>query len=218
LSNGFSTARQQMATQESTASERSPKKEVNGGQKKVAVRSHVESGFARGTISSYFGQSRQTGAKQTASNAPFLVNRQTVEGRSQDGEDGIDRLPPSQDILQPTVPENLSDHRIRPPRPRPTAGPSKRLEHTWLSALPNPAANPPSIASQPKCGNNFENTEMRTKAESEEIKRSQGSLDSIESSTTIRQAGPANGRKTLGIRRSMNGWADRMSRANNKNA
>ena len=130
LSNEFSTARQQMATQESTASERSPKKEVNGGQKKMAVRSHVESGFARGTISSYFGQSRQTGAKQTASNAPFLVNRQTVKGRSQDDEDGINRLQPSQDILQPTVPENLSDRRIRPPRPRPTAGPSKRLEYT----------------------------------------------------------------------------------------
>ncbi|KAN0078533.1 P-loop containing nucleoside triphosphate hydrolase protein [Elaphomyces granulatus] len=222
LSVGFSTARQHMATQESTTSDRASKEEVNGVPNKMTATSHIDSGLTQGTISTFFGQ---IGAKRTASKSPSLVNRQPVKESQDDEYAQINRFQASRDILQPTVPENLSDHRIQPQRwlpSRPTADPSKPLEYTWLSALPKPEANPPSIASQQKGGNSFENTEIRTEAENDEIKRSQGGLDCIQSAATYHpatmQARPTTGRKTLGIRRGMSGWADRMSKANNKNA
>ncbi|KAJ5834643.1 hypothetical protein N7447_000669 [Penicillium robsamsonii] len=114
------------------------------------------------------------------------------------------------------VPAPLSSHRVQP-RPlvptRPTLEPTDSNGYTWLAAPSKPTLKPARVSmTQEQNGNN---TSAGGTAEADEVKPDSSTrgfqpVSTFHSTTmsTIQQAP----RRTLGIRRSMNGWQDRMKR------
>lgn len=217
LSLGFSTAREHMAAQRAVVEEdqaRSKQKGAKAGGRKVG-------GLTQGSISSFFGQ--QSGSKHQISKQPSLANPRP----SQSGEIGqISNAQASNGVLEPAVPKSLLNRRVQSQRvtaSRPILGSSDPNRYTWLSS----SSRPTQLESKPQqqTGN-----PVQSKGEAERknnvVKSSSAPVDGIRPATTyhtttmsmLNQTGSTTGRKTLGIRRSMNGWAERMNRASNGKA
>ncbi|OOQ83035.1 ATP-dependent DNA helicase [Penicillium brasilianum] len=122
------------------------------------------------------------------------------------------------------VPSSLSSHRLQP-RPlqpsRPVLESTEPSNYSWMAAPSQPVAMKPArmLTSQPAQGNGSSTAGAETETGTSEVKqdRSTSGVRSVTFYTTtmdkVRQQAPAvTGRRTLGIRRSMNGWEERMKR------
>lgn len=122
------------------------------------------------------------------------------------------------------VPPYLSSHRLQP-RPlhpsRPVLEPSEPNNYTWMAApsRPDTLKSARMLTSQPaqNSGNSTLNAGTGTGASEVKQERSTNGVRSVTFYTTTmdkvrQQVPPATGRRTLGIRRSMNGWEERMKR------
>jgi DNA helicase-2/ATP-dependent DNA helicase PcrA len=122
------------------------------------------------------------------------------------------------------VPPSLSSHRLQP-RPlhpsRPNLEPAEPSNYTWMAAPSRPETVKPArmLTSQPPQGNDSRTADSVTGNGASDVKQEQpaSGFRSVTFYTTtmdkVRQQAPAaTGRRTLGIRRSMNGWEERMKR------
>jgi DNA helicase-2/ATP-dependent DNA helicase PcrA len=122
------------------------------------------------------------------------------------------------------VPPSLSSHRLQP-RPlhpsRPVLEPAEPSNYTWMAgpSRPDTMKSARMLTSQPPQGNDSSTADAGTGTGTSGVKqeRSTSGFRSVTFYTTtmdkVRQQAPAvTGRRTLGIRRSMNGWEERMKR------
>ncbi|KAL1999481.1 hypothetical protein VTN02DRAFT_4448 [Thermoascus thermophilus] len=216
LSLGFSTARQHMATQPQAAEEDQP------GSKEKGARpaGRKAGGLSQGSISSFFGQ--QSGPKHPVSQRPSLANPRP----SPSGE--IGQFSPSQvsnGASGRAVPQTLLNRRLQSQRvtTRPILESSDPNRYTWLSSSSRPALEG---RPQQRTGDSLVKSKEEAERVGDDVKSSSGPVSGVRPATTyhtttmamVHQMGSTTGRKTLGIRRSMNGWAERMSRAGNGKA
>ncbi|KAJ5574248.1 uncharacterized protein N7459_008675 [Penicillium hispanicum] len=116
------------------------------------------------------------------------------------------------------VPPSLSSHRPqrRPLHPtRPALEPTANSNYTWLAAPAQPAVKPARRLTQQQPDGNSA-ADAGTGADEVKQQSSTRGIQSVTFHTTTmtmaRQQASASGRRTLGIRRSMNGWEERMKR------
>ncbi|KAJ5903110.1 hypothetical protein N7504_005493 [Penicillium tannophilum] len=209
LSSGFSSARDYItanleAGQASTETTKAATETAPVSQaKKDTTR---KDGLSQASISNFFGgpgsSSKKTSAPSNLPTQPARRNQLT----SQNPRPGSQPVPPT-----------LSSHRLQP-RPlqptRPALETAEPNKYTWLAAPSRPTMKPARMLTQPSNGNNTVDTGTRA----EEVKQ-ESSTRGVQSvtfhtttMTTVRQQAQASGRRTLGIRRSMNGWEERMKR------
>lgn len=210
LSLGFSTARQHMAMQPQAEEDQPGSKEKGA---KTAGRK--AGGLTQGSISSFFGQ--QSGPKHQVSKQPSLANPR----QSQSGEIGqFSHSQVSTGVSGRAVPQTLLNRRVQSQRvttSRPILESSDPNRYTWLSSSSRPALE--SRDSLVKSKEEVERVD-------DDVKSSSAPVSGVRPATTyhtttmsmVNQMGSTTGRKTLGIRRSMNGWAERMNRAGNGKA
>lgn len=209
LSTGFSSARDYItanreagqATTETTkaATETAPASQA----KKDTTR---KDGLSQASISTFFGGPGSSSKKASApTNLPTQPARRN-QLTSQNPRPGSQPVPPT-----------LSSHRLQP-RPlqptRPALEIAEPNKYTWLAAPSRPAVKPARMLTQPSNGNNT--VETGTRAEEVKQESSTRGIQSVTfhttTMTTVRQQAQASGRRTLGIRRSMKGWEERMKR------
>lgn len=210
LSSGFLSARDYAATSAATQASGSGStyqtsvEAASASKAKATSATSRKDGLSQASISSFFGG---PGTPQKREPSPI-------------------RHPPSQPIPRPAqqprsgpnfVPPSLSSHRLQP-RPlhpaRPPLDPTEPNKYTWMAAPPaRPGVKPPRPPAQPSNGNSVDVAGTR----SGEVKQeTTGGVQSVTFHTTtmatVRQQAAVPGRRTLGIRRSMNGWEERMKR------
>lgn len=207
LSTGFQSARDYAATpaanQEPVAIP-TPKDALEPAPTKSKASSTAsrKDGLTQASISNFFG-----GPGSFQKKEPLPASRPSIQ-------------PPRSHQTAPTsrpgpvlIPPVLTSHRLQP-RPlqpnRPALEPAQPSNYTWMAAPSRPAMKPARMLTQPP---NRHSTEAGTGPE--EVKQeSSTSVQSVTFHTTtmasVRQQGA--GRRTLGIRRSMNGWEERMKR------
>ncbi|KAL2013164.1 hypothetical protein VTN00DRAFT_689 [Thermoascus crustaceus] len=216
LSLGFSTARQHMATQPPVEEDQPESKE-----KGAKTAGHKAGGLTQGSISSFFAQ--QSGPKHQVSKQPSLAN----PWPSRSGEIGqFNHSQVSNGVSGRAVPQTLLNRRVQSQRvttSRPILESSDPNRYTWLSSSSRPA-----LESRPQ--QQTADSLVKSKEEAErvdhDVKSSSAPVSGVRPATTyhtttmsmVNQMGSTTGRKTLGIRRSMNGWAERMNRAGNGKA
>ncbi|KAF9888307.1 hypothetical protein FE257_008739 [Aspergillus nanangensis] len=206
---GFSTAREYIATSIQEPAPASQSKVTNGG-----ILGRKSDGLSQKTIAGFFGgkSSRSQSHESTA-----LMDRPRPQG-SQRG---------TANNYTPSNPGGMlgkfSTHRPQAQRlhpSRPILDSSDSNHYTWLgtsTAKPAGTYGPPIPAGQ-------ENRDVANSRDQPQgtntIKRPEGQIGGVRPATTYHtttmamvQGAPA--RRTLGIRRSMNGWEDRMKRASN---
>ncbi|KAJ5628898.1 hypothetical protein N7490_011126 [Penicillium lividum] len=196
LNSGFSSARDYItanpsqATMETKATETVPASQAKSISRKE--------GLSQASISNFFGG---PGSSQKASTPSMPAQPRRNQVTSNPG--------------STTVPPTLSSHRLQP-RPlqptRPSLEPAEPSNYTWLAAPSRPVVKPARMLTPN--GNNTADT--RTRAEEVKQESSTRGVQSVTfhttTMTTVRQQAQAPGRRTLGIRRSMNGWEERMKR------
>ncbi|KAF3386241.1 ATP-dependent DNA helicase [Penicillium rolfsii] len=175
-----------------------------------------EDGLTQATISNFFGGPGSSAQKSETISAirppaqPTLRHQVTPQTNSRSSTS--------------FVPPSLSSHRLQP-RPlhpsRPVLEPAEPSNYTWMTAPSQPDTMKAGRmrTSQPLQGNDNSTAPAGTGTETSNVKqvRSTGGFRSVTFYSTtmdkIRQQAPAaTGRRTLGIRRSMNGWEERMKR------
>jgi DNA helicase-2/ATP-dependent DNA helicase PcrA len=207
LSTGFQSARDYAATpaanQEPVAIP-TPKNasETAPNKSKASSTASRKDGLTQASISNFFG-----GPGSSLKKEPIPASRPSIQ-------------PPRSNQTAPTsrpgpelVPPVLTSHRLQPRAlqpSRPALEPAQPSNYTWMTAPSRPAMKPARMLTQPPGGHS---TVAGTGPE--EVKQeSSTSIQSVTFHTTtmasVRQQGA--GRRTLGIRRSMNGWEERMKR------
>lgn len=219
VSAGFSTAREHLATQKIAQ----PPSDKCPGSKATGIRTvERKAGLTQGSISSFFGQPP---SKNEASSRKVSVSHQSLETTHHNPMKSTNIGQGPAVAPKYTIPPALAKHRIQPhalPLSRPALEASESSRYTWLVDS-STATKVPEVKHQE---DNEITVEDRTGWVSDRIKKSSSSIASVRPATTyhtttmsiVRQQGSTTGRKTLGIRRSMNGWADRMNKASNGNA
>jgi DNA helicase-2/ATP-dependent DNA helicase PcrA len=209
ISSGFTSARDYIAANPEPPAQSAPKApdanaDAAGANKlKPPNNASRKDGLSQASISNFFA-------------GPSLQKREPVQPnypqppRRYEG-------PPSQNQhsgARSTVPAPLSSHRVQP-RPlvptRPTLEPTNPNGYTWLAAPSKPTLKPARVSmTQEQSGNN---TSADGTAGTDEVKPESSTgfrpVTTFHSTTMSTLQAP---RRTLGIRRSMNGWQDRMKR------
>ena len=176
-------------------------------------------GLSQKTISGFFGQpsSGQKGGSGT-------TGRQALGHRDAVGQ--TRHIAPSNSELNRVIPANYSTYRPQAPKlqpPRPVLEPSDPNRYTWLAtSKPMVGQKPLSHTSQGRRTVVEGTSEAGKDARTSEVKSLSGSVGGARAVATYHtttmsmvQAGQTTTmRRTLGIRRSMNGWADRMKKEN----
>ncbi|KAJ5684318.1 uncharacterized protein N7477_000663 [Penicillium maclennaniae] len=206
LSTGFLSARDYAATAASQepVAESTPKAAPNPApiKSKASSTASRKDGLTQASISNFFG-------------GPGISQKREPLPASQ-ASNQLPRSHPTAPTSRPgpsLVPPALTSHRLQP-RPlqpsRPALEPAQPSNYTWMAAPSRPAVKPARMLTQPSSGNS---TEVGTRPEGVKQDSSTG-IQSVTFHTTtmasVRQQGA--GRRTLGIRRSMNGWEERMKR------
>ncbi|KAJ5933435.1 hypothetical protein N7454_005764 [Penicillium verhagenii] len=179
---------------------------VPASQAKKNTTTSRKDGLSQASISNFFGGPGSSPKKASApTSLPAQLARQH-QLTSKTSRPGYSSVPPT-----------LSSHRLQP-RPlqptRPTLEAGEPSNYTWLAAPSTHAVKPARMLARPANENNTVDTGTRA----EEVKQ-ESSTRGVRSMTfhtttvtTVRQQAQASGRRTLGIRRSMNGWEERMKR------
>ncbi|KAJ5103820.1 hypothetical protein N7532_004349 [Penicillium argentinense] len=179
-------------------------------------------GLTQASISNFFGG---PGSSQKKALLPTSCPPQRQPMQSPPNQMVSQNKRPSSNFVPPT----LSSRRLQP-RPlhpaRPALEPTEPSNYTWLAAPSRPAVKPGRMRAEQSNGDN--RAEARTgpgevKQERSTPGSSQGgpesqnpAVQSVSFHTTtmsmVRQQAQVPARRTLGIRRSMNGWEERMKR------
>lgn len=219
VSMGFSTARKHMETAPPPPVE---KESVQAIQKKAVTSSTSRKNAAppqQGTLSSYFGinnpkpQATMIKGSSDDKKSPFSqASRDPPAARNTEAIDA-QKLSSGGYRIHPQA--------IKPPRPVPLAAKDAN-NYTWLPQSERPslqsASTPTSItASDTKSPNNT--MENRTATSFHTTSTMMGTtMNQLSTAQSAGGYGVSMGRKTLGVRRSLNnGWAERMNRANQQN-
>ncbi|KAJ5235376.1 uncharacterized protein N7469_004544 [Penicillium citrinum] len=225
MSSGFLSARDYAAS--STVEQETTKQNVSSGAKdpvpanKPKGTATTKDGLTQASISNFFGGPGFSQKKEPAqSTRPPLQPMQTGHMRPQNNRQGSN-----------FVPSTLSSHRLQP-RPlhptRPALEPAEPNNYTWLATPSRPMMKPGrmQVQRQQSNGDNAAETGSRSGEVKQEIStanrqdaQSRQNGQGIQSMTfhtttmsMVRQQASAPARRTLGIRRSMNGWEERMKR------
>ncbi|KAJ5212212.1 uncharacterized protein N7498_003858 [Penicillium cinerascens] len=209
LSTGFLSARDYAAT--SAASQEPVTKSTPNAvpeqpiTKKASSTASRKDGLTQASISNFFG-----GPGSFQKREPIPASRPSIQYPQSSYQTAQTTRPGPA-----FVPPALTSHRLQP-RPlqpsRPALEPAQPSNYTWMAAPSRPAVKPARMLTQPPNGNSA--VEAETKSEEAKQESSTG-IQSVTFNTTTmaslqQQGGP--GRRTLGIRRSMNGWEERMKR------
>lgn len=209
-SSGFTSARDHIAAYPQLSSESAAESASGanagaaGGSKPTSRGPGQKDGLTQASISNFFAG---PGAQKKE---PVLPNRPQPPSRRYE-------LPASQNQRQPTkinVPPTLSSHRVQP-RPLTPAGPALEPAgtngYTWLAAPSRPPTSKPrmSVTQEQGAGNVSSDGTGGTEVKPEASRGFQSATTFHTTTMSMVQQGP---RRTLGIRRSMNGWQDRMKR------
>ncbi|KAJ5132277.1 hypothetical protein N7448_006435 [Penicillium atrosanguineum] len=206
LSTGFLSARDYAATAASQepVAEPAPKAALEPApiRSKTSSTASRKDGLTQASISNFFGWPGSFQKRE-----PLPASRPSIQ---------LQRSHPTAPTSRPgpdVVPPALTSHRLQP-RPlqpsRPALEPAQPSNYTWMAAPSRPAVKPARMLTQPPNGNSPEAGTGPERAKQE----SPAGIQSVTFHTTtmasVRQQGA--GRRTLGIRRSMNGWEERMKR------
>ncbi|CAI7594564.1 hypothetical protein N7533_006894 [Penicillium manginii] len=222
MSSGFSSARDYAATS-SASQEAITEDKYNIVKDSIPVtkgkNASAKDGLTQASISNFFGgpgssQKREPAPTTRPPPQPTQRNHMTSQSNR-----------PSSNFVPPT----LSSHRPQP-RPlhptRPALEPSEPNNYTWLAAPSRPVMKLGRMQVQQSNGDNTAESrsgsgEMKQESstpesQSTQIRQSGQGIESVTFHTTtmsmVRQQASAPARRTLGIRRSMNGWEERMKR------
>ncbi|EKV07856.1 ATP-depentend DNA helicase, putative [Penicillium digitatum] len=213
VSSGFTSARDYIAAKPEPSAESASKPPAHAeadaaGASKVKPLSSAsrKDGLTQASISNFFAGPGSQKREPVQSSYPQPPPSHRYEGLpSQHQRSGAS-----------IVPSTLSSHRVQP-RPlvptRPTLDPTNLNGYTWLAAPSKPTLKPTRIPmTQEQSGNA---TSLGGTAGPDEVKpgRSTRGFQPVSTfhNTTMSMVQQAP-RRTLGIRRSMNGWQDRMKR------
>ncbi|CAG8335595.1 unnamed protein product [Penicillium salamii] len=161
-------------------------------------------GLTQASISNFFGGPGTQKREPVVPNRPQPLPRRYELPTSQN-----ERLP-----AKTNVPSTLSSHRVQP-RPLiptgPTLEPANTSGYTWLATPSGPPASRPrmTVTQEQGVGNASTNGTAGAEVKPEASRGFQSATTFHTTTMSIVQQGP---RRTLGIRRSMNGWQDRMKR------
>lgn len=231
LPSGFSTAREYIASNPISKPEPPRKEKPNSKQKGVNETGRKTPGLSQGSISQFFsnyGQSGREATKQSKSRSQGSQSKKTETQTRQISN-------PASVRAVHMFPPHLSNHRLRPQMSvptRPALEPSDPNRYTWLTS---PSSNL-AMETDPTTSTSDQPSKVTWGGESpcetmrvtgDEVRKYHQVQDEYESgkrtatfyTTTMSTLGQSahatssTGRKTLGIRRSMNGsWEERMNR------
>ncbi|KOC08165.1 ATP-dependent DNA helicase [Aspergillus flavus AF70] len=221
MSLGFSTAREYIATSTAAKQEQKPGLGFENKSKTAGTGSSGRSavGLSQQSISGFFSKPSSQPKPKSSESAPAHCHktpgdRNNVIGQAVDGKN------------KNVLPTNFSTYRPQAQRlqaARPILEPSDPNRYTWLATSSKPTEKPILRSGE-------EGKEISDKGEAgrewaaSEVKRPQGPVGGARPATTyhtttmsmLQSAAPVPTRRTLGIRRSMNGWEERMKRAGNQ--
>lgn len=222
MSSGFSSARD-YATD--SVFDQDTTSEKKGGSAKEAIPANkgksvgIKDGLTQASISNFFGEPG-TSQKKEPTPTTSLPPRQAPRNHTPSQNNR-----PSSNFVPPT----LSSHRLqpRPLRPtRPILEPSEPNNYTWLATPSRPVMRQGRVRAQQSNGNTTAEIESRSgemnqdsstpASQNTQSRQSDQGIQSVTFHTTtmtrVRQQTSVPVRRTLGIRRSMNGWEERMKR------
>ncbi|RDW93926.1 ATP-dependent helicase [Aspergillus mulundensis] len=221
---GFSTAREYIAT---TTQKQEPPAEAERTNKQKQAVALNRPPPSQKSIASFFGGSSSQSTQQTRLAQPPPPPPQNRPGAMDYPGRSLDARPSN------AIPSQYTGHRPGPPTqqfrpPRPALEPSDPNRYTWLAASSKPAGKVDSPSDQMNTNTIYNNEGGRKESVANQANSGAGVGPGIASvgaggmrpattfhTTTMSmvqsQGGPA--RRTLGIRRSMNGWEERMKRA-----
>ncbi|KAE8351626.1 UvrD-like helicase C-terminal domain-containing protein [Aspergillus coremiiformis] len=219
MSLGFSTAREYIATNTAARQEQKP---GTGFENKPKVTGPGSSGrkvdgLSQKSISGFFSKPSSQPQQKSIESAPAHCH--TPPGN---GNDVIGQAIHSRNVL----PTNSSTYRPQAQRlqtARPILEPSDPNRYTWLATSSAPTGKP-ILHSGEKGKEMSDKGNARREWATSEIKRAEEPVGSIRPAATyhtttmsmLQGGAPVPMRRTLGIRRSMNGWEERMKRAGNQ--
>ncbi|KAG2419213.1 hypothetical protein HFD88_004008 [Aspergillus terreus] len=217
---GFSTAREYITSTASTTG--GPTIQPRASNTGVPGRKANEP--SQKSISGFF-----SGAAQATRGESAAPGRHQPRGNHRATEPSAPPPPPSgrHPGLQSGMPPNFSVHRPQVHRPtRPTLEPSDPNRYTWLGTSSTTTAGTSKATVRPTLHKGSENEVCDGEGQAREewgdrgIKRPEGLVGGVRPAATyhtttmamVQGVGGAPARRTLGIRRSMNGWEERMKR------
>jgi DNA helicase-2/ATP-dependent DNA helicase PcrA len=226
MSLGFSTAREYIATNTAARQEQTPGSGIENKPKATSTGTSGRSadGLSQKSISRFFSKPSSQPQQKPSTSAPAHCrkapgNRNDVIGQASYG---YSSNPESKSML----PTNLSTYRpqaqrLRPARP--ILEPSDPNRYTWLSTSLKPTEKP-ILRSDDESKEISDKGEARSEWAASEVKRPEVPVGGVRPATTyhattmsiMQGKPPVPTRRTLGIRRSMNGWEERMKRAGNQ--
>lgn len=225
MSAGFSTAREYVASTAMKSEQEQPAEVERKSKPKPVVGTFSNRAPASQiSISSFFGQPKPQPTQQNESGAGRVrpsQPSQPSQGRLATTDypnrnvSSIDARPGN------TIPAQYIGHRpptqhFRPPRP--ALEPSDPNRYTWLAAPSKPADKADSRSGQLNT-EAIDGNDSRKESATSEARNCVGTAGAMRPATTyhtttmsMMQSGGQTARRTLGIRRSMNGWEERMKR------
>lgn len=222
MSAGFSTAREYIASAAMKSEQEQPA-EIERKRKPRPVVGTLSdrAPSSQKSISSFFGQPEPQPTQRNESGARHAQPSQPSQGRlattayPNRNVSSINACPGN------TIPAQYIGHRpptqqFRPPRP--ALEPSDPNRYTWLAAPSKPADKADSHSGQVNT-EVINRNDSRKESATSETRSCVGTTGAMRPATTyhtttmsMMQSGGQAARRTLGIRRSMNGWEERMKR------
>jgi DNA helicase-2/ATP-dependent DNA helicase PcrA len=211
VSSGFTSARDYITANPEppveSVSTSKPTADVAVASNPSASNAARKDGLTQASISNFFG-------------GPGLQKREPVgASRPQPQPQPTRRYGQPSQTQYPTqsVPRGLSSHRVqqRPLQPsRPTLEPTNPNGYTWMAAPSRPGSKVPRMSvTQEQTGNNVSAGTAGTGTSEAKPETSTRGFQAVSTfHTTTMSMVQQTPRRTLGIRRSMNGWQDRMKR------
>ncbi|KAJ5239451.1 hypothetical protein N7468_004070 [Penicillium chermesinum] len=210
LSSGFTSARDLAATAPADSALTAGRSQLPADARAPPTKAKStdrKDGLTQANISNFFGGSGLSQKRESP-----VATSQGLTWPAQRSHRTTPQAPPAPSA----VPQALSSHRL-PPRPlhptRPPLEPAEPSNYTWMAAPSRPAVKPARMMSQRPSGNSV--ADAGTGPEVKQGSSTAGVQSVMFHKTTletVRQQAPASGRRTLGIRRSMNGWEERMKK------
>lgn len=215
----FSTAREYIATNTAAKQEQKPGTGFENKPKVTGVGTSGRSaiGLSQKSISGFFSKPFSRPQPKSSESAPAHYHKSPGDRNNVIGQGGYS---------QPVLPTNYSTYRPQAQRlqaARPILEPSDPNRYTWLTTSLKDTEKPILPGGE-------EGKEMTDKGEARrewaasEVKRPQGPVGDVRPAatyhkttmSTLQGVAPVPTRRTLGIRRSMNGWEERMKKAGNQ--
>ncbi|GAQ07158.1 ATP-dependent DNA helicase srs2 [Aspergillus lentulus] len=225
MSLGFSSARDYISTTSASQAAQSsgPKVDCRSNRNSTGPAGRNATGLSHENISRFFGKS-STQAKDPCLPAPMASSQPQIGAKGLLGQ--ANHVPLSNPAFKSVIPTQLSCHRPQTQRiqpPRPVLEPSGSNEYNWLAAASRPIEKRTLQNGEENQGPPNMKETLIAESGTGENKKPSGAVGGVRpvatfhttTMTMVQKAGPT-GRRTLGIRRTVNdGWADRWKKAGN---